>query len=1137
MWALFSPAQQQKIRQYLREGRVFLQENQNGILTSLVRGSAGAMYKVHLHEGDANLNRAACTCPAAICCVHMGASFLSWQERQATAERSPLDAPAGAVIDLTPDSDRSSNSKVDRELDALLETEFAALLATAVPHPVKAEHNPMPPGKERWRAGFMFCGGRDADGLVRPVLIYLKKDGTPGRVREWSDRHLTETPDPDTAVWLEMMLRRGSMDLEDMLLLEGAKGIPALPRLVGESGAVLELCQVENLAMQIIPEFDRWNPHTVQHRASMSVTLAHSGRTVYAMAAHRGFRSWFFACEDNVLAILQPEARLQALLERTSRWAIHADLGEVRALQATLLRFPLSGFSLNVQGEQIKKLKLRGEVCLMIEEHGGIGRRGGSLVQLEMDWKDSEGLAPDTLRYDFAGFRSMQLDSASGTAWILEHDLAWQSEVYDWIFHQLEPCLHASDKKQYKPIDISRFLRTERSYYGFRAIPPLGEDALQDELDQSGSFRLILSPLDFLAEHGQALMDKSILLRIGRNGKLVSRGKVAIQIDRGMDWLDIEASMEGIPHGKPGARARQASRKWLASIEPGRKAQLLELQEVLQRGVAKTEQGYVLISPDDAEKLQRLLKTGLDLGAANRIALANIGQLAALHGPDTSHIKEIQTARDLLDKLANLDSTELLPTPAGCTAQLRGYQRRGFSWLVAMHSARLGACLADDMGLGKTLQALCCIQELHQRFQAAGISNIRVLIVAPVSTLGNWESETRKFCPELSVYRHQGAERVSTTSGTGLAGSYHIAVVSYATLRLDQAAFSSIHWDIMLVDEAQTIKNPESATYKAVDAIPADWRVSLTGTPVENTVMDMWAHMNFINNGMLGSVKRFRSRFAAAIEERRDDAALQGLRKAIAPFILRRKKEDVATDLPPKEEIVLFCDMGSEQRRVYEDVKDSYRLKVETAIKNQGRERSAMTILEALLRLRQCCLFPGIIRPEWATVPSAKLEILQELFEELQAEAHKALVFSQFVEVLSRLSANADQLKLRYEYLDGQSKQRQESIARFQSDPDCNLFFLSLKAGGVGINLTAADYVILFDPWWNPAVESQAIDRAHRIGQERPVIVYRIIVRDSVEEKILQLQAKKRSLIDSLQDNDASLLAGLDTEELLGLLG
>jgi non-specific serine/threonine protein kinase len=295
--------------------------------------------------------------------------------------------------------------------------------------------------------------------------------------------------------------------------------------------------------------------------------------------------------------------------------------------------------------------------------------------------------------------------------------------------------------------------------------------------------------------------------------------------------------------------------------------------------------------------------------------------------------------------------------------------------------------------------------------------------------------------------------------------------------------------------------------------------------------------MDFINPGMLGSLKRFRSRYGTAIEERRDDAALDTLRRIISPFILRRKKEDVARDLPPKEEIVLYCDLEAPQRQVYEDIKEAYRLKVDEAVKKDGINRSALTILEALLRLRQACLVPGVINPAWDAAGSAKLLALAELLEDLAAEGHKALVFSQFVEVLRRIRENLEGRRIGYCYLDGQSADRAESVARFQGDPAAQVFLISLKAGGVGINLTAADYVILFDPWWNPAVEAQAIDRAHRIGQDKPVIVYRLIARDTVEEKIMRLQDHKRDLAGSLVSGDEGLVKSLDLDELRQLFG
>ena len=448
-------------------------------------------------------------------------------------------------------------------------------------------------------------------------------------------------------------------------------------------------------------------------------------------------------------------------------------------------------------------------------------------------------------------------------------------------------------------------------------------------------------------------------------------------------------------------------------------------------------------------------------------------------------------------------------------------ERKTFLW-----KNNLNGLLADDMGLGKTVQALALIRKMKDENPL-----LSCLFAVPVTTLPNWEAEIARFTPGLSCIRHHGQGREKDTPDFAA----DIVLVSYHTLRNDLKIFQKKEWDCFLLDEAQTIKNSDSQVFKAVRSIRAKFRLSLTGTPVENRSAELWSQMDFLYPGLLGSKKEFAARFAKPIEESHDPKASGLLRQLTSPFILRRKKEDVAKDLPPKEEIVLTVEMEPEQKAVYEKVRTFYSQKVHQTIDDKGLEHSAITIFEALLKLRQAALFPELLGPEYAGIPSCKFESVKRLIAEAVEEGHKILLFSQFVQTLKIIEKYIVEEGYSYAYLDGQSRDRGEIVQKFQEDPETKIFLISLKAGGVGINLTAADYVILFDPWWNPAVERQAVDRSHRIGQDKKVIVYKPVVRGTVEEKILELQERKKALVSELVAEDTGIFKELKRDDILAL--
>ena len=458
---------------------------------------------------------------------------------------------------------------------------------------------------------------------------------------------------------------------------------------------------------------------------------------------------------------------------------------------------------------------------------------------------------------------------------------------------------------------------------------------------------------------------------------------------------------------------------------------------------------------------------------------------------------------------------------------LREYQRHGLGWFEALRRFGFGGCLADDMGLGKTVQVLALLDARRRERPRPGPS----LVVAPRSVLGNWVAEAARFTPELRVHVHDGVDR--RPPGECFA-EHDLVLTTYGLLRQDALALSQVELDYVVLDEAQAIKTAATATAKAARLLRGRHRLALTGTPVENHLGELASLVDFLNPGVLGTATALASLAQGA--RRADAATSELLGRAVRPFFLRRTKRQVAPELPDRVEQTVACELGPEQRRLYDELHAHYRGSLEKRVAREGLAKSTAQILEALLRLRQAACHPGLIDDARRSQSSAKLDALLERLEIVVAEGQKALVFSQFTSLLAIVRERLDARGVRYEYLDGATRDRAACIDRFQSDDGCRVFLLSLKAGGVGLNLTAAEYVFLLDPWWNPAVEAQAIDRAHRIGQTRAVFAYRLLARGTVEEKVAELQQRKRELADALFGEGGAALKGLTREDLAFLL-
>ena len=500
-----------------------------------------------------------------------------------------------------------------------------------------------------------------------------------------------------------------------------------------------------------------------------------------------------------------------------------------------------------------------------------------------------------------------------------------------------------------------------------------------------------------------------------------------------------------------------------------------------------------------------LLAARDDRGEVPACVLPDLGQLC--EDLDTPAPPQLDRLRPLLEDFSGIPPA---PLPGDLRAELREYQRQGVDWLHFLREAGLGALLADDMGLGKTLQTLCALEK-------------RSLVVVPTSLIYNWGEEIKRFRPGLRVSVYHGARRA-------LDAEADVVLTSYAILRLDTDVLAAENWRTLVLDEAQNIKNPESQVARAAQGLEAEFRIALTGTPVENRLEELWSQLHFLNRGLLGGRKDFQDRYARPIAEG-DETAAERLRSRVRPFVLRRLKRDVAPELPPRSEVVLHCELSREERDVYDTVRAASLSRVVEDLRAGG---NMMEALEALLRLRQAACHPGLV-PGQEAERSTKVDLLVERLSQAFEEGHKALVFSQWTSLLDRVEPALAAAGIDFERLDGSTRDRPGVIRRFDAAEGASVMLISLRAGGTGLNLTSADHVFLLDPWWNPAVEDQAADRAHRIGQTRPVVVHRLVALETVEERILELHARKRALAEAVLGAGGSG-SGLSRDDLLSLL-
>jgi SNF2 family DNA or RNA helicase len=642
------------------------------------------------------------------------------------------------------------------------------------------------------------------------------------------------------------------------------------------------------------------------------------------------------------------------------------------------------------------------------------------------------------------------------------------------------------------------------------------EAAAEQRLKQLGFRRPYWAAADAEFELSPGRLPKAVRALVHESWRVEAEGKLyrtasamRIEVNSGVDWFEVEG------------RARFGD----ATVS------LPKLLRALKHGdqTVRLDDGTFGILPEEwIEKYGLLAGLGNVQGNHLRFTRQQVGLLDALLAsePEVQADAIFEQARQELESFAGIVPAD---APEDFSGRLRDYQREGLGWLGFLQRFAFGGCLADDMGLGKTVQVLALLESRRALRARNGVNPPGPsLVIVPRSLVFHWKNEALQFAPKLRFLDHTGAARLKPGNHFD---EYDLVITTYGTLRRDALEFKDRRFDYCILDEAQAIKNAGSLSAKAVRLLRADHRLAMSGTPVENHLGELWSLFEFLNPGMLGSAAVFGR---AGRDPDADTRKL--LARSLRPFVLRRTKAQVARELPEKTEQTIFCDLEAREKKLYDELRDYYRARLLQNGGDEAMSRLKFQALEALLRLRQAACHPGLIDKKRLAEPSAKIDTLLAQLDQVLEEDHKVLVFSQFTSLLAILRARLDKAGISYAYLDGRTRDREARVEQFQNQPSLKLFLISLKAGGLGLNLHAAEYVYLLDPWWNPAVEAQAIDRAHRIGQTRHVFAYRLIARDTVEEKVLALQQSKRDLADAIITADNSLIQNLSREDLELLL-
>ncbi|MBB5622516.1 hypothetical protein HDE69_003591 [Pedobacter cryoconitis] len=615
--------------------------------------------------------------------------------------------------------------------------------------------------------------------------------------------------------------------------------------------------------------------------------------------------------------------------------------------------------------------------------------------------------------------------------------------------------------------------------------------------------------LNWVNEHIEQLAVKgySIEQSTGQKKFLFASSKIDFEIKEDNDWFDINAIVYFGIHPVPFISLKQHI------LHKKREFPLPD--------------GTIAIIPEKWFSQYGSLFSLSDGGKMLKLKKHHIGLINDLAGDGIANV----TLQRKLQKLNDFENIDDVQMPVHFKGELRSYQKAGYNWFSFLREYNFGGCLADDMGLGKTIQTLAMLQKLKEEDEL-NHTHSTSLIIMPTSLIYNWLAEAKKFTPKLKILAHTGSTRNKDVSHFI---KYDIVITTYGITRVDVNEIQDFYFNYIILDESQNIKNPSSKSFKSVRQLKSRHRLILSGTPVENSVGDLWTQLTFLNPGLLGTQAFFNEEYVQAIEKRKDEDKAKKLQAIIKPFVLRRTKEQVAEELPAKTEQIIYCDMSEDQASYYEKTKSAYRNDLLSSMDDGTYAKKQVQLLQGLTALRQLANHPSMIDDEYLS-DSGKFENVIHTLDNVLKGGHKVLIFSQFVKHLSIFKHHFEKELIPFAYLDGSTKNRGEIVAEFQENKDLKVFLISIKAGGVGLNLTQADYVFILDPWWNPAVEQQAIDRSHRIGQEKKVFIYKFIAKDTVEEKILALQNRKKRLASSLITTEESFFKSLSKEDIREIL-
>lgn len=666
----------------------------------------------------------------------------------------------------------------------------------------------------------------------------------------------------------------------------------------------------------------------------------------------------------------------------------------------------------------------------------------------------------------------------------------------EYIFHRIKRSL-AWEKNKMAELE-KMGLKTASSLFQNLEVDGNDEDA-----DQS------FSVFEWLNNHHDELQQLGFEIEQpeGQKRYVFGESKIDLEVKENNDWFDIYAVVYFGPYRIPFIQLKNhiLNHKKEFTLPSG------EIAVIPEKWFSQYGNLLHFSEGNSDLKLRRH-----HIGLVNELAE---GELASI------------TMTRKLQKLTDFDTLEDIDLPKHFKGDLRPYQKAGYNWFHFLKNYHFGGCLADDMGLGKTIQALALLQKHKEDTEGLG-AKATSLVIMPTSLIYNWLNEAKKFTPKLRLMVHTGTLRYKSPE---VFANYDVVITTYGISRIDIDLLKEFFFDYVILDESQNIKNPSSKSFQSVRQLKSRFKLILSGTPVENSVNDLWTQMSFINPGLLGIQQYFQNEFVAPIEKKKDEDKARKLQSLIKPFVLRRTKEQVATELPPKTETLLYCPMTEEQSTVYEEVKSEYRNELLKSIEDGTYAKTQIQVLQGLIKLRQIANHPAMIDAEYEG-DSGKFENVVHTLANVLDGGHKVLIFSQFVKQLTIYRNYFDEQRISYDYLDGSTQNRGDVVKHFQEDSNTQVFLISLKAGGVGLNLTQADYVFILDPWWNPAVEQQAIDRTHRIGQTKNVFIYKFITKDSVEEKILALQQRKLSVARALITTEESFIKSLSAEDIKEIL-